>query len=276
MGLFAHYGMDVVFSPIEWSLVMGSLIRSATLSVFAVFTLAACGGGGGGGGAAGTPPPVTVNADPGGIWYGFAHNTTLGESIEVVGVSISNGELRFIDDQGVQYHGSLQVSGNSYTASFRAIAPLGEYFLNGSSVLTGSMTGTISERNALEGSYIMSSGERGTVSLLYDNLYQRPSDLSRLAGTWIDAYSEVISVDSMGRIFAQDSGGCVYNGTAAVVDARYNAYRINLTVSNCGNFNGAYSGLGVLDDWQANGDNRLLIIQLSNQVWSLTASFGKL
>lgn len=247
------------------------------LAVLSVVVLTACGGGSsGGGGSSTTPPPATPNADPGGIWYGFASNTTLGETYEVVGVSIANGELRFIDSQGVQYHGSMQVSGNSFSASFRAIAPLGEYFVNGSTVLSGNMEGTISQRESLDGSYQMSSGERGTVSLLYDDLYQRPSQLSRLTGTWIDVYNDTFGIDSMGRIFGQDSLGCVYSGTAATIDTRFNAYRLDLTVSSCGAVDGIYAGLGVLQDWQTEGDNRLLTLQLSNQVWSLTATFGKL
>lgn len=248
---------------------------STALCLLASLALTACGGGSSGSGP-GTNPPVTINADPGGIWYGIAENITLGETLDVVGVSVSSGELRFIDDRGVQYYGSMQVSGNTYNASFRAVAPLGEYFLNGSSVLTGTMTGTIIERSSLQGAYQLSTGERGTVSLLYNDLYQRSSSLGRLAGTWIDAYNDTYSVDSMGRIFAQDSAGCVYNGTAAVINTSYNAYRVNLTVSNCGAVNGSYSGLGVVDDWQVVGDNRLLIIQLSNQIWSLTSILGKL
>lgn len=247
------------------------------LTVLSVSLLTACGGGSSGGGGSSTPPPpATPNADPGGIWYGSASNTTLGETYEVVGVSIANGELRFIDSQGVQYHGSMQVSGSSFSAAFRAIVPLGEYFVDGSTVLTGNMNGTFSQRGSLDGSYLMSSGERGTVSLLYDNMYQRPSQQSRLTGTWIDASDDTYGIDSMGRIFGQDSFGCVYSGTAGIIDSQFNAYRISLTVSNCGEVNGTYSGLGVLQDWQAVGDNRQLTLQLSNQKWSVTATFGKL
>lgn len=256
---------------------MDRLRCKVALTVLGFTVLTACGGGGGSsGGASVTPPPVIANADPGGIWYGYASNTTRGETYEVVGVSISSGELRFIDSQGVQYHGSMQVSGTSFNASFRAIAPLGEYFVNGGTVLAGTMTGSISQRRSLDGSYQMSSGERGTVSLLFDDLYQRPSGQSLMTGTWIDVDNDTYSIDSTGRIFGQDSFGCVYSGDAGVIDARYNAYRFNLTVSNCGVVNGTYAGLGVLQDWQSVGDNRLLTLQLSNDAWSLTVSLGKL
>lgn len=260
---------------------MNGSARTFLLCLAGCMLLSGCGGGGGGGGSgassAGTaPPPAPADADPGGIWYGFANNMTLGESYEVAGVSISSGELRFIDSQGVQYHGSMQVSGNSFTASIRAIAPLGGSFINGGTVLTGTLNGTISQRSSLQGSYLMSSGERGTVSLLYDNLYQRPSSMARVTGTWIDASTNTFSVDSSGRIFGQDSMGCVYSGNFRMIDTRYNAYRMDLDVSNCGAVNGSYSGLAAIDDWQANGDNRLLVLQLSNHVWSLTATLGKL
>lgn len=261
---------------------MQSFRTRATTVLLVVATLiglVGCGGGSGSGSGSGTgtnqpPPAATVN--PAGVWYGYVSNTTLGESYEVVGASISNGELRFVDSQGVQYQGTMHLSGNSYTASIKAIASLGETFVNGKTVITGSLSGTIQQRSEITGSYMMSTGESGTVSLLYDAVHQRGSSLSRLAGTWTDIYGETYSVDSQGQIFAQTSDGCVYSGNASVVTSGFNTYRLNVTVSNCGTFNGTYNGLGVIRDWQANNDNRLLIFQLSNNSWSLTKSIGKL
>lgn len=249
----------------KWSLALSALIG-----------LSACGGGSSGSGSGATTPPPTVNANPAGVWYGYVNNATLGDSYDVVGVSISSGELRFVDSQGVQYHGTMQVAGNNYTATFRAIAPLGETFLNNSTVITGSLNGTIQERSTISGSYTMSTGETGAISLLYDPVHLRGSNLSRLAGIWTDEYGETTTIDSQGQIFAQTSDGCVFNGSASVVSSAFNTYRFNVTVSSCGTFNGTYGGLGVISDWQANDDNRLLTFQLSNNLWSITSVMGKL
>jgi hypothetical protein len=36
--------------------------------------------------------------------------------------------------------------------------------------------------------------------------------------------------------------GCGYSGAITIIDSRYNAYRMNLNVSNCGAANGGYEG----------------------------------
>lgn len=241
--------------------------------VLTVLLLGACGGGGGGDGN--NPPPVQ-NASLGGIWYGTVTNTTVGESYQVAGVSLANGELRFIDDQSVQYSGTMQVSGNSVSATIRAIAPLGSQFANGATVINGSLNGTIVARSALNANYTMSTGERGTVSLVYDPDYERDSSLSRISGMWTDEFGTVTEISGSGQVFAQDGAGCVYNGNVSVVNSSFNAYRLNLTVSNCGQFNGSYSGLGVITDLTSTNDNRQLIYQVSNSVWSVTSSLAKL
>lgn len=239
-----------------------------------LIALAGCGGGGGGGSSTGTNPPPT-NADPGGIWFGTAHNTTAGLTFQLIGVSIGTGEFRFLDDQGVQYFGSIKVSGTAFTGSLTAYAPVGTVFSNGSPVLTGNISGTISQRASFSGQYTLSTGERGTISLTYDALYDRDSSIPLVSGTWQDDFGNTYTVDSQGSIFAQDSAGCVYSGNISVVNSAFNAYRVNLQVSNCGPINGSYNGLAVLDDFQSVGDDRVLIYQLSNVNFALTASLTK-
>jgi hypothetical protein len=238
-------------------------------SVLLLSSVAGCGGGSSGGDAAAQPPPV-VDARPGGIWEGTIFNQTVGSSWQVIGLSLDTGESRFIDELGTQYVANLAVSGTSFSGSFFAVAPVGETFIDGSVVATGNMSGTISERNRISGNYTVSTGERGSLNLFYDSTYERDSSLSLMAGTWIDGDQDTFSVDSQGAIFGQDSIGCVYTGQVSIIDRDFNAYRLQLNVSNCGTFNGSYTGLGVLGDYEVLSDNRIFIFQVSNNQWALT------
>lgn len=235
-----------------------------------LFMVTGCGGGSSGGGGSATQPPPVVDAKPGGIWEGTIFNENIGSSWQLIGLSLDTGESRFIDEFGTQYVANLTVDGTSFSGTFFGVAPVGETFIDGSVVATGNMSGTISERNRISGSYTVSTGERGSLDLFYNSIYERDSSLSLMAGTWIDADQDTFTVDGQGDIFGQDSIGCVYTGQLSIIDRDFNAYRVQLNVSSCGTFNGTYRGLGVLDDYQVVSDNRIFIFQVSNDQWALT------
>lgn len=244
-------------------------------SFFLLFAVAGCGGGSSGGSSATGPTPV-VDARLGGIWEGTIFNENIGSSWQIIGLSLDTGESRFIDELGTQYVANFTVNGTSFSGTFFGVAQLGETFIDGSVVATGNMSGTISERNRISGSYTVSTGERGSLNLFYNSIYDRDSSLSLLAGTWIDADQDTFTVGAQGEIFGQDSLGCVYTGQVSIINPDNNAYRVQLNVSSCGTFNGSYSGLGVLDDYQVASDNRLFIFQVSNAQWALTNTVLKL
>jgi hypothetical protein len=240
-----------------------------------VSSAAACGGGGGSGGSATQPPPVN-NQNPAGIWFGNVFNANSATSWEVIGITLSSGESRFIDELGTQYIASINVVGTNFSGTVFAIAPLGSRFIDGNATATGTISGTITQRARLSGSYSLSTGEQGTLNLFYDSNYERTSSLSKTSGMWIDAASNVYSVDADGSIFGQDSSGCVYGGRISIINPAVNAYRVQLTVANCGVFNGTYSGLGTLSDFQLANDDRLFTYQVNNDVWALTSRVAKL
>jgi hypothetical protein len=245
-------------------------------SFFLFSTVAGCGGGSSGGGDTSSQPPPVVDERPGGIWFGTVFNASLGSSWELTGITLDSGESRFIDELGSQYTANINVTGTSFSGSLFAVAPAGSTFINGSPTATGTISGTISERSELSGTYRISTGETGTLSLFYDDTYERTSGLVKTAGTWIDGNGDTYTVQADGTLFGQDSFGCVYNGRLTIIDAAFNAYRVRIDVANCSGFNGTYTGLGTLSDWQAANDNRLFIFQVSNQTWSLTSTLGKL
>jgi hypothetical protein len=250
--------------------------------------LSSCGGGGGGlgcvvsGGTSGTcsdlslPPPPPPPTNAGGVWEGSTFIDQSGLAFETIGVvTENNGEARFVNEQGQQFILSgVSGTGGNISATITAISPIGFTFIDGSTVTTGTLTGTLVERGSLDGNWSLNTGETGTITMSYNNLYDRGSDLARMLGTWEDSFGVVYSVDAVGDIFAQDAFGCVYDGAVTIINASYNAYQVALTVSNCPGVDGNYSGLGVLSDDVGTDD--AFVVQLDNSQLIITDVLLKL
>jgi hypothetical protein len=229
----------------------------------------ACGGGGGGTTA---PPPVPTNA--GGIWDGTS--TAGGQTIALTGVVTENGEGRFFDDNGTQYIVS-SMSGNdgSITMNVMAVAQFGFVFEDGSTVTTGTLSGTIVERTSFNGDWSLATGESGTLSMTYDPLYERDSSLSKLEGMWDENGFGIAIFDPDGSFFEEDIFGCVFNGQTSIIDPDYNVYEMNMTISLCGpEIDGQYSGLSVLTDFNTTDD--MLVVQMNSNDLIFTTSLLRL
>lgn len=238
---------------------MKNTIVRVLLAGLACFT-SACGGGGGGSGSGSAappppPPPPPPSVSAGGIWQG----TDSVSGLEVIGLVSETGELHFIDDEGTQYFGTASVSGNTVSANLTGYSLIGFTFQDGSTSGTGTFSGTVQERATLTGttSFRTSRGTQtsGTFSLRYNPLYERDSSLATIGGNFREIYEGfVVNVSSNGVVFAQDPvSGCIVNGTVAIIDARFNAYRVQYSYSGCTGeeavLNGAsFRGLAALDD----------------------------
>jgi hypothetical protein len=208
-------------------------------------------GGGGGGTQTPAPPPIQ-NAVVGGIWEG-----QLGSGQQVLGLVTETGEFHFLADDGVQYFGTVTSSANAVSATFTAYTELGTEFQDGTTRGTGSLTGTISARATMSANttFTTSAGSQNgnTISLTYNALYDRDSSLGTIAGNFTDGFV-VVNINANGVAFAQDpASGCVLNGNVSIINAGFNAYRVQYTYSGCQGelavLNGStFRGLGVLDN----------------------------
>jgi hypothetical protein len=200
------------------------------------FLLASCGGGGstigggtnGGGGSSG-------NASPGGIWRG---NDSV-SGLQVTGLVDESGNFHFVRGDGVQYVGTTVVTGTSLTANFDGIVPVGFVFGDGTHHGTGSLTATIQARQTISAStkFQTDSGtsSTGTLNLTFDALYNRASSLTTLSGNFTNASNNVVlTVGSNGTLFSQDAtSGCVLNGSASLINASYNLYKVQFDYASC-------------------------------------------
>jgi len=225
--------------------------------------LLATGCGGGGGGSSFKPGEV-VDQRPGGLWEGTVYFNDDPSVFEMVAVSTDDGEMRGVNGAGSIYHAHVNVSGVTFSGNIRVFAPPGTTFTDGSTVTTGDLQGTIDERAEAEGTFTLGTGDTGMFTLVYDDLYERNSSLVLVGGMWTDMSGTVFTVTAEGAIFAQDGLGCVYEGQMSIIDAAYDVYDVEVHVTQCGLYDGAYHGLGVLDDIAFEGDNDGLIVIMSN------------
>ena len=211
------------------------VLRSEPLILaMSLTTLVACGGGGGG--SSDPAPDVPVpDAAVGGLWAGTVTDNVFNDPQFFLGVSTDDGRFRFLSaDTLGQFVGTFDTTGTSLTGSGVGIAPVG--------------------------------------------MYERGSSLATVARSWIsrDEFGNPIgsiTIDSEGRMDAQDAAGCLYSGDVSIINPSYNAYNLTITVSSCGQLDGAYSGLAVVADDVATDD--LLIYSVDNASWFIIAEAHK-
>ncbi len=142
----------------------------------------------------------------------------------------------------------------------RGYAPIGFTFRNGEPVQTGTLEGTVRERDSFSGTFETSeTNETGDFDLLYDTIYERDSSLALMEAVWL-GFDEsgfntfFFDINLNGVITGQDVFGCSYSGQVNLIDTDFNAYELAVTITGCGALNGDYDGLGALDDDQEQND----------------------
>jgi hypothetical protein len=107
-----------------------------------VLVLVACGGGGGGGSFAAS------DAKPGGLWQGTV--TVAGTpDQDIFGLVSETKQFQFFQADGVEYFGTLTMSGTRVTSNFTGVPEAGQTFADGSIQGTGTLTGTVQDRSMI-------------------------------------------------------------------------------------------------------------------------------
>ena len=123
---------------------------------------------------------------------------------------------------------------------------------------------TLTSSNA--GTYLSPPSETGTFTLVDTGLYTRSSNLTKLTGTWVDnVYTDVTgtttwTIQANGSFSMTSVSGCSATGNTGTLDTSKNEYTIIATVSNCGVFNGSYSGFGFTQDANTFSDNEFSFV----------------
>jgi hypothetical protein len=218
-----------------------------------------------------TAPTLAAGQTAGGYYLGVYRITSgplIGQSGKAALLIAEDGETR-----GVSYDPfspstisslfstqSVPTSSLSYFSSGSIFAATGYQLVGGVSPAPLTLSGTVSPRSFVAGVFQL-TGEAGQFYASYQSgIYERPSSLSSVSGAWTlrDLNGNAagsLQVSANGSFSGSDGFGCQYNGNLKIIDANYNAYRINLTVSNCGQNSGVYNGLGGLFDGRSHNDS---------------------
>jgi hypothetical protein len=210
-----------------------------------------------------TPPPNEV---ANGIWEGtFTEN---GDTFEITGLLYEGEIIALSPDANAMYVGSYAVDGYILSADVTI------YEIGGTDVGTASFTGVVNSESQIALNYVDSSGGTGSVSLLYDEIYERSSSLAKVAGNYVYStlgYGFPVSISTSGVITGTDTDGCDYQGNISTPDIDFNLYEINLDVSSCGSADGSYSRYAALYDEAGLNDG--LTVALSNENYIVIADF---
>lgn len=232
------------------------LMRACALAC-ASFLLAACGGGGGSGssssgGSSGTPTTTTA-----GLWKGTLTSSTTGQSSLVVAMTDSDGHSAWMTTDGRVYDGSMPMTGENFQYSMTGYMDASGHFADGTNYGMGTMTIDTHTASMMSGHYT-GNGQTGNFSMNLSPMWQRDASLSDIAGTYTRStstgYTMTMSIDTHGQMTGSDTSGCVFSGTMTAPDPHHDLYRMDVTVSSCGELDGAYHGMGSLVDADAMQD----------------------
>lgn len=236
--------------------------RSAYAAVVALALITAgCGGGG-----LDSSSSTTTSQSALGIWSGTDSQSGLALQAFVN----SAGQADFIRADGVQYTGTVQVSGDTLTMTVDGYTNVGTAFCSGCAAYgTGTVNGTVTTGTSISATltFTPTGGTQvsSTWSLTYSTLSTVASSLGTVAGTYTSGTAFVggddplsgasVTISSTGVISGQDSSsGCAINGTVTDGDSTTNVYEVAYTLSGCTDatytdLNGLqFTGLAVLNN----------------------------
>lgn len=229
-------------------------LRGFAAAVISGFLVASCDG-------AGWTGLITRNKSPAGIYSGIFFSTAASrpESRMVTGIVSEDSEIHLIVQPTVsfsQYGGMVSVDGDALTGTMTEYLGARARWFGFDGVRSITLEGTVSERERLFGDY--SGDDQGTFGLDYSDKYDRPSALDQVSGIWTfdlgssggGVYNVTFDTDPIGQLFGTDTNGCIYSGEFEIVDSRFNAYAVSVTVSSCQPVEGGYTGLAFRDSFQ--------------------------
>jgi len=206
-----------------------------------------------------------TNASALGIWSG----TDSTSNLTLLAFINSAGQADFIRADGVQYVGTVQITGSTMALTVGGYASFGTAFSGGtSSYGVGTFNGAVVTGTSISGTLTFTptggTAETTDWALSYSSLNSIAASLGTISGNYTSAAAfaggtdpmdnAAVSISSAGVIFGQgSSSGCVMNGAVTVAGASDDLYQVSYTFSNCGgtfvNLNGvAFSGQAVLNN----------------------------
>ncbi len=190
-----------------------------------------------------TSGSTTTNASATGLWSGIDSVSGLG----ITGMVNAAGVATFIRGDGVQFTGTVQVSGNTLAMAVDGYSNFnGAAFSDGSTYGIGTLNGTVTSASALTATLTFTTTGNtaisGSWSLSYGTLSNTGSSTAMISGNYNDsATGTIVSITSSGEMTSQNpANSCVLNGTMSTSDATHDIYEVSYSYGDC---TGAYAVL---------------------------------
>jgi hypothetical protein len=163
-------------------------------------------------------------------------------------VSFDEFDQRF-SGQSEQIFGTFDIDGNDISTLGDAVwaTPLSAENSRGDLWAWFGLAGDFAAGESISGTFqangMTSEVRVGTLFMNYHSIYERPSSLGILQGTYRTP-EEVLTIDGPGMIFYQSSAtGCTGNGLAKIIDPHFNMYRVEIELGSCTGIDAFRNGL---------------------------------
>lgn len=191
----------------------------------------------------GTGSTTTQSAT--GVWTGT--DSVTGDT--VIAMINSGGVATFIRGDGVQFTGSVQVSGSNLVAAVAGYTDFSSTFTDGSTYGIGTLNGTVTTGNSIAATLSFNtnggSAETGSWSLSFQSLSNNASSDTTISGNYTDVVTgAVLSIASQGAMTSQNGhNSCVLNGSMATSDTSHDLYEVSFSFANCSGTSAALNGV---------------------------------
>jgi len=179
-------------------------------------------------------PPVVVDVMPTGLWKGRVTFPNGDYETSILMLSPS-GEGRYMSESAT---GKLQLilDGKNFTA---AVTEHDFTFGDSTGEISGSYTDTTITATASYNGVVTS-----TLSFTKSDKSYNAASFGLITGNYTNAiYDGAIAIDVDGIISGNDAYNCEYDGQVSIPDNNLNIYKLTFSVSQCGDYNGFYTGL---------------------------------
>lgn len=185
-----------------------------------------------------TTSGTTTNASATGFWSGS--DSVSGDM--VLALINAAGQATFIRSDGLQFTGTVQVSGSNLVTAVDGYTPFPNTFSDGSSYGIGTLTGTVVTGTSITATLSFTTNGNtsvtGTWSLAYQSVSNNASSTGAIAGNYTDnSTSAVLSINSNGVMSESATNGCILNGSVSTNDTTHDLYEVAFSYGNC---SGAY------------------------------------
>jgi len=207
----------------------GAALRCAAATC-AALTLVSCNStiGNGGGG-------TVTRASPVGVWVGIDSVT----SLSITAYINSAGQATFFRSDGVQFDGSVQISGSTLAATVTGYTDFSSNFNDGSNTGIGTLNGTVTTGDSLRATLTFTTDGgtmiTGTWQLNFEAQSNTASSTAAVSGNYTDNVTgTVLSINNSGVMTSQNANnGCVLNGSISTSDSTHDLYEVAFSYGNC-------------------------------------------